>query len=101
MRPQFITVQTFSHFFEWLKSRLDGKANAVHEHAEYLTELPTHTHEGYLTAEDLPAPVDLSEYPTRFEVQTAVQSVADQVIVLTEAEFAAIVPDVAKIYVIY
>lgn len=74
MRPQFITIQTFSHFFEWLKSRLDGKASAVHEHAEY---------------------------PTRFEVQTAVQSVADPVIVLTEAEFAAIVPDVTKIYVIY
>ena len=43
----------------------------------------------------------LSEYPTRFEMQTAVQSVADPVIVLTEAEFAAIVPDATKIYVIY
>lgn len=40
MRPKFITIQTFRHFFEWLKSRLDGKANAVHEHAEYLSELP-------------------------------------------------------------
>ena len=101
MRPRFISIPTFRHFFAWLKSRLDGKANAVHEHAEYLTELPTHTHEEYLTASDLPAPVDLSEYPTRLEVQTAVQSVADPVIVLTEAEFAAIVPDVTKIYVIY
>jgi len=35
------------------------------------------------------------------DLQTAVQSVADPVIVLTEAEFAAIVPDVTKIYVIY
>ena len=84
-----------------LNSSLSGKANAEHEHAEYLTELPTHTHEEYLTEADLPAPVDLSEYPTRFEVQTAVQSVADPVIVLTEAEFAAIVPDATKIYVIY
>ena len=73
----------------------------THSHSEYLTELPTHTHEEYLTAADLPAPVDLSEYPTRFEMQTAVQSVADPVIVLTEAEFAAIVPDATKIYVIY
>ena len=40
MRPQFITIQTFRHFFEWLKSRLDGKANAEHEHTEYLSELP-------------------------------------------------------------
>lgn len=40
MRPKFITIQTFRHFFEWLKSRLDGKANAVHEHTEYLSELP-------------------------------------------------------------
>ena len=74
MRPRFISIPTFRHFFAWLKSRLDGKANAVHEHAEYLT---------------------------RFEMQTAVQSVADPVIVLTEAEFAAIVPDATKIYVIY
>ena len=76
-------------------------AAADHTHSEYLTELPTHTHEEYLTAADLPAPVDLSGYPTRFEMQTAVQSVADPVIVLTEAEFAAIVPDATKIYVIY
>lgn len=74
MRPRFISIPTFRHFFEWLKSRLDEKANAVHEHAEY---------------------------PTHFEMQTAIQSVADPVIVLTEAEFAAIVPDVTKIYVIY
>ena len=74
MRPRFISIPTFRHFFEWLKSRLDEKANAEHEHAEY---------------------------PTRFEMQTAVQSVADPVIVLTEAEFAAIVPDATKIYVIY
>ena len=73
----------------------------IHTHEEYLTDLPIHTHSEYLTAADLPAPVDLSEYPTRFEMQTAVQSVADPVIVLTEAEFAAIVPDATKIYVIY
>jgi len=40
MRPRFISIPTFRHFFEWLKSRLDEKANAVHEHAEYLSELP-------------------------------------------------------------
>jgi len=40
MRPKFITIQIFRHFFEWLKSRLDEKANAEHEHAEYLSELP-------------------------------------------------------------
>ena len=40
MRPRFISIPTFRHFFDWLKSRLDEKANAVHEHAEYLSELP-------------------------------------------------------------
>lgn len=40
MRPRFISIPTFRHFFEWLKSRLDEKANAEHEHAEYLSELP-------------------------------------------------------------
>ena len=62
----------------------NGKSDINHTHGEYAPK--THSH---------------SEYPTRFEVQTAVQSVADPVIVLTEAEFAAIVPDVTKIYVIY
>ena len=101
MRQQLITIPLLNVLVQWIKDRLNEKSNTNHTHAEYLSELPAHTHEEYLTVSDLPAPVDLSEYPTRFEVQTVVQSVADPVIVLTEAEFAAIVPDVTKIYVIY
>lgn len=74
MRPQFITIQTFRHFFEWLKSRLDGKANAVHEHASLATKT---------------------------ELAAVADGLADPVVLMSETAFAGITPDPGKIYIVY
>lgn len=74
MRPQFINVQTFHHFFEWLKSRLDGKASAVHEHASLATKT---------------------------ELSAVADGLADPVILMSETTFAGITPDPGKIYIVY
>src|SRR5699024_12459096 len=52
---------------------MNGKANKVHTHNEYLTELPSHEHEQYLTEhQDISHKADKTDIYTKFETDSKI-----------------------------
>ena len=52
---------------------MNDKANKVHTHNEYLTELPTHTHSEYLTEhQDISHKADKTDIYTKFETDSKI-----------------------------